>query len=214
MRPWSTGIVLPAAFWVLLAVPGLPWAQTAPPVDQPPPNAETAPAPRQNLTPAVAAEPPAVSCYRAATAPQRDAYVCDLAVQVARDGGSPAALAAALTNRALVLAGEGRLEPALADLEAAQRQTPNDPAVHGNRGNLLLRLKRPAEALAAHNRAVELAPEDPREYYNRAFSYLALGDPGRAEEDVAAARTLLERQVPGARVRGRETPARNAGRVR
>src|SRR5690606_24106495 len=99
--------------------------------------------------------PPPEACYRAAREGGEDAYVCDLAVQIARDGGSPAQVAAALANRALVLAREGRLEPALADLDAALAATPDDPVLHGNRGNLLLRLGRPAEALAAHSRAVE-----------------------------------------------------------
>lgn len=162
----------------------------------PPATGTSAPAaPRQTGAPASARVPGA-----------GDAYVCDLAVQMARDSGSAQTLAAALTNRAVVLAGEGRLEPALTDLESASQLTPDDPAIHGNRGNLLLRLGRPMEALAAHGRAVELAPQDPGTYYNRAFSYRAVGEPVRAGQDVAAARTLLERRmrftVPGTREPG------------
>jgi tetratricopeptide (TPR) repeat protein len=153
-----------------------------------------------------------MACYRAARQRERDAYVCDLAVQMARDGASRQALASALTNRALILSSDGRLEPALVDLDEALTQTPDDPAVHGNRGNLLLRLNRPAEALAAHTRAVDLAPDDPRGYYNRAFSYRALGDPARAEHEVAAVRSLLARRQTS--FRDAETPARDAVRGR
>lgn len=161
-------------------------------------------------------ESPAVQCYRAAageTAGTDDAaYVCDLAVQMARDGASRQALAAALANRALVLAAGGRLEPALTDLDDALTLTPDDPALHGNRGNLLLRLDRPAEALEAHDRAVALAPQDPAAYYNRAFSYRALGEPVRAEQDVAAASALLaRRRLP---VRDAETPEPADFRIR
>lgn len=156
--------------------------------------------------------PPPEACYRAAREGREDAYVCDLAVQIARDSGSPQAVAAALANRALVLAREGRLEPALADLDAALAETPDDPVLHGNRGNLLLRAGRPAEALAAHSRAVELAPQDPANYYNRAFSFLALGEPQQAEREVEAARVLLERRR--AAVTAPDKPARDAGRSR
>lgn len=136
-----------------------------------------------------------IACYHAALEGGHDAYPCDLAVQVATDGAPAPTLAAALANRALILARDGRLEPALADLDAALAQTPGNPALHGNRGNLLLRLGRPVDALAAYDRAVELAPNDPRGYYNRAFGYRAVGEPLRAEQDVQAARSLLQRRL-------------------
>ncbi|HEX7034457.1 MAG TPA: tetratricopeptide repeat protein [Pseudomonadales bacterium] len=169
---------------LLLAAGAAVWGEPAPP------------SPAQPGTGADRQPPPPEACYRAAREGGEDAYVCDLAVQIARDGGSPADVAAALANRALLLAGEGRLEPALADLDAALAATPDDPVLHGNRGNLLLRMGRPAEALAAHSRAVELAPQDPVNYYNRAFSLLALGEPKEAEQEVAAARALLARRRP------------------
>lgn len=138
-------------------------------------------------------------CYEAARSRARDAYACDLAVQVARDAGDRQRLVAALANRALVLTADGRLEPALADLEEALELAPDDAALHSHRGNLLLRLGRAADALAAHDRAVELAPQDAGVYYNRAFSLRALGDSAEAAEDVRAARSrLIEREVRGA----------------
>ena len=197
--------------WSLLLISAQPAAQTPDPDPRPteasPPASGLIEPLRQERDAAFsAAESPPVACYRAAREGSGDAYVCDLAVQMARDGGTPA-LAAALTNRALVLAREGRLEPALQDLNEAIAQTPNDPALYGNLGNLLLRLGRPRAALAAHDRAVELAPDDPRGFYNRAFSYLALAEPLLAEQDVAAARALLGRRPTA--VTGPDT----AGRV-
>jgi tetratricopeptide (TPR) repeat protein len=141
---------------------------------------------------------PALACYRAAVEGSRDAYPCDLAVQVARDAGDAQELAAALANRAMILVRVDRLGPALQDLDAAVQATPGNAQLHGNRGNLLLRMNRPSEALAAHGRAVTLAPEDPASYYNRAFSYQALGDPARASADVASAERLLRGARPEA----------------
>lgn len=144
---------------------------------------------RSAAAPDPEASPPRV-CYQAARDGGRDAYACDLAVQMARDAGDAAALAAALANRSLVLAAAGRVQPALGDLDEALAQAPGNADLHGMRGNLLLRLGRASEALAAHDRAIELTPDDPVAYYNRAFSYRALGEPHRAARDVEAARVL------------------------
>jgi len=153
--------------------------------------------------PAAAAEEenPAARCYYAArsgaarsSGADEATYACDLAVRMARDAaaaGGNTVVVAALTNRALVLARTGRPEPALEDMDAALALAPDDPRLHGNRGNLLLRLERLEDALAAHDRAVTLAPRDPAVYYNRAFVYRALGEPALAAEDVARARQLL-----------------------
>ncbi len=151
-------------------------------------------------------------CYRAARGEDADPYICDLAVQMARDSGSSRALAAALADRALVLERAGHLDPALDDLNAALQQTPDDPALYGDRGNLLLRLGRPADAVGAFDRAVELAPDDPRGYYNRAFGYRALGDPTRAAQDVAVARSLLEGRADGVTPPGTPAPAADSPR--
>lgn len=138
-----------------------------------------------------AEQDPAVDCYRHARDGSGEAYPCDLAVQIARDRGDNDALARALANRALVFAHDGRLQSALEDINAALQAAPDRAELHGNRGNLLLRLGRPGEALAAHDRAVTLAPRDPTTYYNRAFSYRALGQPQRALEDLGTVRGLL-----------------------
>lgn len=211
---WTSPALLGPVLLALAALPGSVWCQVAP----------DPAAPFEDL-PALpeASDSPLLECYhrargiagrpgRAVVQQGSDAYACDLAVQMARDSGSRTELAAALVNRALLLAADGRPEPALEDLNAALQQTPDDPAIYGTLGNLLLRLERPADALAAHGRAVDLAPSDPRGYYNRAFSYRALGEPARAEQDVAAARSLLERRR--APVRAPETPAPGGDRFR
>jgi len=155
---------------------------------------------------------PAVECYQAAIGGGREAYACDLAVQVARDSNDPRALSGALGNRAKVLANGDRLAPALDDLDAALDITPDNPDLHGNRGNLLLRLSRPADALVSHDRAVQLAQADPTAYYNRAFSYLALGDLERATDDVATAQALLPQRQPAGGPVSRADTAERGGR--
>lgn len=172
--------------------------------------------PESALAPEPGDDDPAVACYQAARSGATDAYPCDLAVRMAQDARDARALAAALTNRAQVLASGGRLEPAQEDLMAAVDALRNTPGaagdlaiIHGNRGNLLLRLGQPAQALAAHTRAVELAPRDPAGYYNRAFSYRALGDPQQAAREVAVARSLQE--GTGSRSTGQEQPRQQPG---
>lgn len=138
--------------------------------------------------PATAAEAaqssPHQDCYAAARAGTGNPYPCDLAIEAARSQGTDALLAAALANRSLTFAAAGRLEPALTDLNAALALRPNDAALHGNLGNLLLRLGRTGDALAAHERAATLAGNDPLAQYNRAFSYRAVGDPTQAARTV------------------------------
>jgi Flp pilus assembly protein TadD len=128
---------------------------------------------------------PHEDCYQAARAGSTAPYACDLAVEAARDAQMPTLLAAALANRALIFTRDGRFDAALEDLDAALNLAPADPALHGNLGNLLLRLSRPSDAVAAHEAAVRLRPDDPLHRYNQAFSYRALGDPARAARTVA-----------------------------
>ena len=211
IRTWSLTALLagagaagaqPAQQGVGLAAPDS--EQTAPPVRPvAPPRAGRRPA-GEPADPQVA--DPVRACFEAArdiTVNQRAgrgideaAYTCDLAVQVARDltdaSGRPdrRALAATLANRSLVLAGAGRLQPALRDLDEALGLTPQNAALYGNRGNLLLRLNRPVDALDAQDQAIALAPRDPAGYVNRAFSHRALGNAVAAAEDVERARAL------------------------
>jgi Flp pilus assembly protein TadD len=139
------------------------------------------------LAAAVAAQDPSPhqDCYQAARAGSTAPYACDLAVEAARGAQVPGLLAAALANRALIFTRDGRFDAALEDLNAALQLAPADPALHGNLGNLLLRVGRPADAAAAHDAAARLRPDDPLHRYNQAFSYRALGDPARAARTVA-----------------------------
>jgi tetratricopeptide (TPR) repeat protein len=190
---WAKLVTAILAVW-LLAWPAAP--EAAEPAGE---AAASVSAAQASVPESPGAEPPAEEitatpaqlCFQAARDGGRDAYACDLAVQVARDAGNRNALVAALVNRSLILRRDNRLEPALEDLNAALGQAPEDAALHSSLGNLLLRLGRASEALAAHNQAVELAPDDPGTWYNRAFSHRALGDTVRAGEDVAASRARL-----------------------
>ena len=60
---------------------------------------------------------------------------------------------------------------------------PTDAEAHGNRGNVLLALKRAADALASYDRAIALRPDDADTFYNRGSALLELG---RFEEAVAS----------------------------
>ncbi|MFW6094454.1 MAG: tetratricopeptide repeat protein [Pseudomonadota bacterium] len=144
-------------------------------------------------------------CYRLARGSGDAPRPCDMAVEAARQSGDPQALVSALANRSLVLAASGQLDAALADVDTALEIAPDRAALHGNRGNLLLRLGRPRDALAAHGRAVRLAPKSPLGYFNRAFSHRAVGAMERAEQDLARARALTRGEVPEP-LRAGETP--------
>lgn len=69
-------------------------------------------------------------------------------------------------------------DPRLAELTAKAQN---------RRGDSLLLLGRPREALAAFDMAQPLAPSDPYILYNRARAYLALGDKDAARQDFTAA---------------------------
>jgi predicted Zn-dependent protease len=131
-------------------------------------------------------ESPHDACFAAARSGSANPFPCDLAAEAGRSEGSDARLAAALANRALIFTAAGRLQAALDDLNSALNLAPDDAALHGNLGNLLLRLGRAADALAAHDTAVRLRPDAALHQYNRAFSYRAVGDADRAAQVVEA----------------------------
>ncbi|MCW5633691.1 MAG: tetratricopeptide repeat protein [Rubrivivax sp.] len=88
----------------------------------------------------------------------------------------------------------GQLEDALRTLDAALREAPDKPALHHNRGVLLHRLGRHAEALAAHERALALGlgrgagEAAAGAHYNHGNVLQALG---RGEEALAAYRRAI-----------------------
>jgi Flp pilus assembly protein TadD len=64
---------------------------------------------------------------------------------------------------------ENRMEEALGELTAAERERPDDPIVHNFRGIVLVRLKRNAEAAAEYQEAIRLDPRLEDAYRNLGF---------------------------------------------
>lgn len=89
---------------------------------------------------------------------------------------APRALAVqSLQLRALLEDESGLLHVALTTLEHAIGLAPDRAALHHNRGVLLQRLARPAEALAAHDLALKLGLDASDAHYNRGNSLQSLG---------------------------------------
>ncbi len=84
-------------------------------------------------------------------------------------------LAQMLQLRALLEEDAGRLDLALATLDAALAVAPQRAALHHNRGVLLQRLSCPAQALAAHDTALKLGLHAADAHYNRGNSLQSLG---------------------------------------
>ena len=80
----------------------------------------------------------------------------------------------AVNMHGIVLHLEGQFEEAIEVFERAEAL--GNRAASSNRGNSLLDLERMAEALRAHERAVELDPESAGANYNLALTQLRLGD--------------------------------------
>jgi tetratricopeptide (TPR) repeat protein len=74
--------------------------------------------------------------------------------------GAPWQMAVAYNRLGRVDAGEGRTEEALANYDRALSLNPAYAEAHSNRGVLLARMDKPAEATAAYRRAVEADPAD------------------------------------------------------
>ena len=68
----------------------------------------------------------------------------------------------------------GRLNDALANYDRALTLAPNHPAIHVNRGAVLLDLKRSDEALASYDCALALDPDNAAAHLNRGNALLAL----------------------------------------
>ncbi len=91
------------------------------------------------------------------------------------------------------LAAAGRLEEALAAYQAALTQTPDNPEVRSNLGNVLLGLGRTGEALAAYQAVLAMGFDHPLVCYNMGTALRALGRP---EEALPAFEAALVR-APG-----------------
>ncbi len=101
---------------------------------------------------------------------------------------APTLWAQMLQLRALLQDDAGELGLALATLDQAIEGAPGRASLHHNRGVLLQRLSRAAEALAAHERALSLGLDSADAHYNRGNSLQSLG---RGEEALASYRTAL-----------------------
>src|SRR5438445_4440992 len=96
-----------------------------------------------------------------------------------------------LLLRAEIHAGLGRIEDAVADCSAAIRATAiGRDLVYRRKGELLLRLNRPKEAVAAFDAAIGLNPTDPETWCDAARAWRALGQETRARKMVDQALRL------------------------
>jgi tetratricopeptide (TPR) repeat protein len=138
---------------------------------------------------------PTADCLKNAATSSIEPYPCDLALEIARSGADQRAIAAAYTNRGLILERAGRLNLALQDQDAAVSLLPDNPILLMNRAALLLRLGRTADALKDYDRAATLSPDDPAVFFSRTFAHLALGDLLAAQMDSERAGRLLASQL-------------------
>lgn len=88
------------------------------------------------------------------------------------------AKAAPLVGRAIAHRSKNNDEAALADLDAAARLEPNYSTTYMERGELLLRIKEPKRALTDFEKAIELAPSNPRGTRGKAAALAMLSSDG------------------------------------
>lgn len=99
--------------------------------------------------------------------------------------------AGTLINRGIIHMNRHAYGRALADFDAAIALQPQLAEGHINRGAALLAQNNYAGAIAAIDRGLELAPEDPaRAYYNRAVAHEELGHVREAYRDYRQASDL------------------------
>ena len=134
---------------------------------------------------------PARKCYAEADkrAPPYNPDVCDLALE--HEGLTREDRAATFSNRGVIHRRMRNFEAALRDQDSAIRLEPALSGAHINRGNVLMVLKRYAEAMEAMTRGIEIADQNlPLAYYNRAMLFRMLGDQRSARADAARAAEL------------------------
>ncbi len=107
--------------------------------------------------------------------------------------------AAVRTSLAGVLGARGQHESAMAELEASIGQDPLNPEAHHNRGALLERLGRPAEAVEAYRTALRYRPD--YEPSGRALSRLTGDGPGRRPLEAAEAQAAGQCELAAAAAR-------------
>lgn len=97
--------------------------------------------------------------------------------------------AQALHLSAMEHAAAGRLEAALADVDAAIEHSPDAALTLGLKGNILMRMERFADAVAAFSRSIAVKPLA-QVHFDRGFCHSHLGDFARAIDDYTAAYRL------------------------
>ncbi|HXZ27723.1 MAG TPA: peptidase MA family metallohydrolase [Terriglobales bacterium] len=127
-----------------------------------------------------------------------DGKVDPAALAALDKAGDPELAAAAYFVAGAFEAGNGRAEPARLDLEQALRYQPNNAIILANYANVLLALRRFAEAVPYAEKAVRLAPDS---FDAQAVLGVAYFQSGRTKEAIAAWKRALALQ-PNATVQG------------
>ena len=117
----------------------------------------------------------AVQAYRTAIAWQKD---------------EPAPSEQPLLNLAILLLHRNQMQEAQDLLEQAARIAPREPRIHENLGQVYLRTRRDADAVAEFGAAVKLAPGNPRYHFLLGQACRRNGDDGRAREEFAKSAAL------------------------
>jgi tetratricopeptide (TPR) repeat protein len=97
-----------------------------------------------------------------------------------------------LNGRGLAQWKTGRLHQAAADFERAIKNTPNDPLLYNNLGNLLLQMGEHKKAARNFNKAIRIAPQYGAAYNNRGNLRYALKNIKGAIEDYTRAINLMK----------------------
>lgn len=93
-----------------------------------------------------------------------------------------------LNNRCWFLALDGKLDEALGDCQLALKITPNDPATLDSTGFVYLQKQQNELAIHYYTLALKAAPQMASSLYGRGLAEQRLGDPKKAEADIALAK--------------------------
>lgn len=137
----------------------------------------------------VIGSPRAESCFQSALTGDDSMPAIDLCTAALQsDALGRQDRAATYVNRGILLSRRGRHEAAYEDFSKALEM--ERALVHAliNRGNVLVRMKRYAEAVADYDRAVFYSEgRDPLVFFNRSLAYENLGRGAEAREDLVRA---------------------------
>ena len=96
--------------------------------------------------------------------------------------------------RAVALHRSGRVNDAVAEIDALLGGAPDDPFFHELRGQILLESGRVAQAMPSYARSVELAPNEPLLRVGLASTQIAMSDPELLPTAVQHLQTALQRE--------------------